>query len=117
VNESSASSRLLNKLTENQLEKTERCVEVLLLPSCVILPPLTMGQLFAKYSKFLAITESELDSLMRTLTSRVAKGDQEAELELRLLDTEEARYLKVSFPLSLVPSRTTSLLLSLLSRD
>jgi hypothetical protein len=108
VTEASASSRLLKKLTENQLEKTERCIEVSLpLPSLSStstssLSLLSLPQLFAKYSRVLSNTESEIDSLIRTLSNRVSRGDQEAEMELQLLDSDEARYLKVATCLSLL---------------
>ena len=56
-------------------------------------------QLFAKYFRVLDKTERELHDMEQVLTLRARSGDaeeaEEAQLELQLLNNEDARYLKV----------------------
>mmetsp|Transcript_8935 Transcript_8935/g.13414 ORF Transcript_8935/g.13414 Transcript_8935/m.13414 type:complete len:632 (+) Transcript_8935:47-1942(+) len=78
--EKRASQRLLSKFAESDYEKTERCVE-----------------LFMKFAKVLAHTETELDHLILTLKARVSRGGMDAEdaaEELDMIDNDDARYLK-----------------------
>lgn len=81
------------------MEKLDRCAEVWVTAKYLCLLIFNQ-QLFAKYTRVLEQTEREMKQLQQALSYRAASSDpeeaEEAELELEMLNNDDARYLKVS---------------------